>query len=31
VHPGPYVTWRTGQLVGRIRIVNRDRLDACVR
>jgi monofunctional biosynthetic peptidoglycan transglycosylase len=31
VHPGPYVTWRTGQLAGRIRIVNRDRLDACVR
>lgn len=31
VHPGPYVTWRTGELLGRIRIVNRDRLDACVR
>ena len=31
VHPGPYVTWRTGQLLGRIRIVNRDRLDGCVR
>jgi monofunctional biosynthetic peptidoglycan transglycosylase len=31
VHPGPYVTWRTGELLGRIRIVNRDRLDACIR
>ena len=31
VHPGPYVSWRTGELLGRIRIVNRDRLDACVR
>ncbi|MBV8800322.1 MAG: monofunctional biosynthetic peptidoglycan transglycosylase [Alphaproteobacteria bacterium] len=31
VHPGPYVTWRTGELMGRIRIVNRDRLDACIR
>jgi len=31
VHPGPYVTWRTGQLLGRVRIVNRDRLDACIR
>jgi monofunctional biosynthetic peptidoglycan transglycosylase len=31
VRPGPYVTWRTGELLGRIRIVNRDRLDACIR
>ncbi len=31
VRPGPYVTWRTRELLGRIRIVNRDRLDACVR
>jgi monofunctional biosynthetic peptidoglycan transglycosylase len=31
VHPGPYVTWRTGDLLGRIRVVTRDRLDACVR
>ncbi|HEX3945232.1 MAG TPA: monofunctional biosynthetic peptidoglycan transglycosylase [Rhizomicrobium sp.] len=31
VHPGPYVAWRTGELLGRIRIVNRDRLDACIR
>ena len=31
VHPGPYVTWRTGELLGRIRVVNRDRLAACVR
>jgi monofunctional biosynthetic peptidoglycan transglycosylase len=31
VRPGPYVTWRTGQLLGRIRIVNRDGLDACIR
>jgi monofunctional biosynthetic peptidoglycan transglycosylase len=31
VHPGPYVSWRTGELLGRIRIVNRDRLDACAR
>ncbi|HEY1960987.1 MAG TPA: monofunctional biosynthetic peptidoglycan transglycosylase [Rhizomicrobium sp.] len=31
VHPGPYVTWRTGNLMGRIRVVSRDRLDACIR
>jgi monofunctional biosynthetic peptidoglycan transglycosylase len=31
VHPGPYVAWRTGDLLGRIRVVTRDRLDACVR
>jgi monofunctional glycosyltransferase len=31
VHPGPYVTWRTGDLMGRIRVVTRDRLDACIR
>jgi monofunctional glycosyltransferase len=30
VHPGPYVAWRTGDLLGRIRVVTRDRLDACV-
>ena len=30
VHPGPYVTWRTGELMGRIRVVTRDRLDACM-
>jgi monofunctional biosynthetic peptidoglycan transglycosylase len=31
VRPGPYVAWRTGDLLGRIRVVTRDRLDACVR
>jgi monofunctional glycosyltransferase len=31
VHPGPYVAWRTGELLGRIRIVTRDRLDTCIR
>ena len=31
VRPGPYVAWRTGELLGRIRIVSRDRLDACIR
>jgi monofunctional biosynthetic peptidoglycan transglycosylase len=31
VHPGPYVTWRTGNLMGRIRVVTRDKLDACLR
>jgi monofunctional biosynthetic peptidoglycan transglycosylase len=31
VHPGPYVAWRTGDLLGRIRVVTRDRLDACTR
>lgn len=31
VRPGPYVSWRTGELMGRIRVVTRDRLDACVR
>ena len=31
VRPGPYVTWRTGELMGRIRVVTRDRLDLCVR
>jgi monofunctional biosynthetic peptidoglycan transglycosylase len=30
VRPGPYVTWRTRDLLGRIRVVTRDRLDACV-
>lgn len=31
VRPGPYVSWRTGELMGRIRVVTRDRLDLCVR
>ena len=31
VRPGPYVSWRTGELMGRIRVVTRDRLDACIR
>lgn len=31
VHPGPYVTWRTGELLRRIRVVTRDRLDDCIR
>lgn len=31
VQPGPYVTWRTHQLMARIKVVNRDRLDACLR
>ena len=30
VRPGPYVTWRTGNLMGRIRVVTRDGLDACI-
>jgi monofunctional biosynthetic peptidoglycan transglycosylase len=30
VRPGPYVNWRTGDLLGRMRVVTRDRLDACV-
>ena len=31
VHPGPYVTWRTAQLMSRIRQVSRDGLDGCIR
>jgi monofunctional glycosyltransferase len=31
VRPGPYVTWRTADLMGRIRVVTRDRLNACIR
>jgi len=31
VRPGPYVTWRAGQLVSRMRQVSRDGLDSCIR
>lgn len=31
VHPGPYVARRSGELLGRMRVVDRDRLDACIR
>jgi monofunctional biosynthetic peptidoglycan transglycosylase len=31
VRPGPYVTRRTGDLMGRIRVVTRDHLDGCIR
>lgn len=31
VHPGPYVMWRAHELLGRMRIVIRDQLDACIR
>ncbi|MBV9570194.1 MAG: monofunctional biosynthetic peptidoglycan transglycosylase [Alphaproteobacteria bacterium] len=31
LHPGPYVARRSGELMGRMRVVDRDRLDACIR